>query len=594
MIRSRRRPSTILRRTALAVSLTGLAVVAPACRPSSVETAARPGAAGAPVFPEGWRFPAGKLQPTFAPRAMVTSDSRLAAEAGVEILRQGGNAVDAAVAVGFAMAVTYPEAGNLGGGGYMVIRMADGRTAALDYREIAPLAATRDMYLDENGKLTDRSVVGHLASGVPGAVAGMATALERYGTMSLAQVLAPAIRLAEQGFVVDSALHRSVRGDSALIARFAGAAVFLPGGTPPPVGSRLVQPALARTLKTIASEGARAFYTGWPADSIEAEMKRGGGIITARDMAAYKAEWRDPVRTTYRGHTLVSMPPSSSGGVTIAEALNILEPFGKLPRHGTPEYTHLLAAAYQRAFIDRNEKLADPAFVSVPVAELTSKEYGTRLNRTIERDRWTPTPEATRTIREGMETTHYSVVDEKGNAVSTTTTINSLYGSGVFIPGVGIFMNNEMDDFAAQPGQPNQFGLVQGEANAVQPGKRMLSAMSPTIVLDPAGEVLLVVGSRGGPRIITSTSQIILNVVEHGMSLADAFSAPRIHNQALPDVLIHERGGLSDSTMEVLRTMGHTLRIGTDGLPNGIMRVSGGWHGVVDPRGDGGGAAAGY
>ncbi len=584
---------TLLRRSALVLALAGVAL-APACRPSSVETAAAPGAAAAPSFPEGWRFPAGELEASFAPRAMVTSDSRLAAEAGVDILRQGGNAVDAAVAVGFAMAVTYPEAGNLGGGGYMVIRMADGRSASIDYREIAPLAATRDMYLDENGKLTDRSVVGHLASGVPGAVAGMAAALERYGTMTLAQVLAPAIRLAEQGFEVDSSLHGSVRGDRELIAQFAGGAVFLPGGEPVTVGSRLVQPALARTLKTIAAEGANAFYNGWPADSIEAEMKRGGGIITAQDMARYKAEWREPVRTTYRGHTLISMPPSSSGGVTIAETLNILEPFGRLPAHGTPQYTHLLAAAYQRAFIDRNEKLADPAFVNVPVAQLTSKEYGQRLSRTIDRERWTPTPEATRAIREGMETTHYSVVDDRGNAVSTTTTINSLYGSGVFIPGVGIFMNNEMDDFAAQPGQPNQFGLVQGEANAIQPGKRMLSAMSPTIVLDPAGEVLLVVGSRGGPRIISGTSQIILNVVEHGMSLADAFSAPRIHNQALPDVLIHERGGLSAETMAALQAMGHTLRVGTNGLPNGIMRVSGGWHGVVDPRGDGGGAAVGY
>ncbi|HEY0972236.1 MAG TPA: gamma-glutamyltransferase [Gemmatimonadales bacterium] len=593
MIRSRRTLAPILRRTALALALAGIAA-APACRPSAVETTTAPGAAAAPSFPEGWRFPAGELEPGFAPRAMVTSDSRLAAEAGVEILRQGGNAVDAAVAVGFAMAVTYPEAGNLGGGGYMVIRMADGRTASLDYREIAPLAATRDMYLDGNGKLTDRSVVGHLASGVPGAVAGMAAALERYGTMTLAQVLAPAIRLAEQGLVVDSALHGSLRGDRELITKFAGGAVFFPNGEPPAVGSRLVQPALARTLRTIASEGARAFYDGWPADSVEAEMKRGGGIITAEDMARYRPEWREPVRTTYRGHTLVSMPPSSSGGVTIAETLNILEPFGRLPAHGTPGYTHLLAAAYQRAFVDRNEKIADPAFVSVPVAELTSKEYGERLSRTIDRDEWTPTPQVARTMREGMETTHYSVVDEKGNAVATTTTINSLYGSGVYIPGVGIFMNNEMDDFAAQPGTPNQFGLVQGEANAVQPGKRMLSAMSPTIVLDPAGEVLLVVGSRGGPRIISSTSQIILNVVAHGMSLADAFSAPRIHHQALPDVLIHERDGLSEETMAALRAMGHTLRVGTDGLPNGIMRVPGGWHGVVDPRGDGGGAALGY
>lgn len=545
-------------------------------------------------FPDGWRFPAGQLQAAVAPSAMITSDNGIASEAGLEILRRGGNAVDAAVATGFALAVTYPEAGNLGGGGYMVIRMADGRAAALDYREIAPMAATRDMYLDASGKLTDRSVVGHLASGVPGAVAGMAAALEKYGTMRLDEVLAPAIRLAEEGFLVDSVLHRSIRADSALIAKFAGASLFLPGGRPLAVGSRLVQPALARTLRLIASEGSQAFYTGWPADSLAAEMKRGGGIITREDMARYKAEWRDPVRTTYRGYSLISMPPSSSGGVTIAETLNILEPFGDLPRFGTAQYTMLLAAAYQRAFVDRNEKLADPAFAQVPTAELTSKAYGARLQKTITPGRWTPTPEIARTMREGMETTNYNVVDSRGNAVATTTTINSLYGSGAYIPGVGIFMNNEMDDFAAQPGQPNQFGLVQGEANAVQPGKRMLSAMSPTIVLDPADQLLLVVGSRGGPRIITSTSQIILNVIANRMTLADAFSAPRIHHQALPDVLIHERGGLPADVSAALQAMGLSLEVGSDGLPNGIMRTASGLHGVTDPRGNSSRGARGF
>jgi gamma-glutamyltranspeptidase/glutathione hydrolase len=476
----------------------------------------------------------------------------------------------------------------------MVIRMADGRSAALDYREVAPLAATRNMYVDENGKLTDKSIVGYLASGVPGAVAGMSAALERYGTMTLAQVMAPAIRYAEQGFVVDSAFQRSLRGSRKLIEQFAGASVFFPGGQPPAIGSRFAQPALARTLHTIAEQGANAFYTGWPADSLAADMQRNGGIIMQADMARYRAEWRQPVQSDYRGYGLVSMPPSSSGGVTIAETLNILAPYGDLPKFGTSQYTLLLAAAYQRAFVDRNEKLADPAFVDVPVAQLTSAEYGRKLQATIDEQRWTPTPQVARTMREGMETTNYAVVDAKGNAVATTTTINSLYGSGVYIASVGIFMNNEMDDFAAQPGTANQFGLVQGEANAVEPGKRMLSAMSPTIVLDPSGRVLLVVGSRGGPRIITSTSQIILNVIANRMSLADAFSAPRIHHQALPDVLVHERDGLSPDAMEALRAAGLQLQVGSDGLPNGIMRVRGGWHGVVDPRGDGGGAAVGY
>lgn len=572
------------------ISLAATLLLAAACAAPGPDIPARV----AQTFPEGWRFPAGSLQAASAPSAMITSDSRIATEAGLEILRQGGNAVDAAVATGFALAVAYPEAGNLGGGGYMVIRMADGRSAAIDYREVAPLAATRDMYLDEKGELTDRSVVGYLASGVPGAVAGMAATLERYGTMSLEQVLAPAIRLAEEGVVVDSALHRSIANDSALISRFAGGAVFLPGGHPAAVGSTLTQPVLARTLRTIAEGGASAFYEGWPADSLAAEMARGGGIITKEDMSGYRPAWRDPVQTDYRGYTLISMPPSSSGGVTIAETLNILEPHGELPPFGSTEYTSLLAAAYQRAFIDRNEKLADPDFVQVPIAELTSKEYGERLYHTITPGQWTPTPDVARTIREGTETTHYSVVDAMGNAVATTTTINSLYGSGVYIPGVGIFMNNEMDDFAAQPGKPNQFGLVQGEANAVQPGKRMLSAMSPTIVLDPSGDLLMVVGSRGGPRIISSTSQIILNVIAHRMSLADAFSAPRIHNQALPDRLVHERDGLAPDVAAALEGMGLELQVGSDGLPNGIMRVAGGWHGMVDPRGDGGGLAAGY
>ncbi|HEX5831267.1 MAG TPA: gamma-glutamyltransferase [Gemmatimonadaceae bacterium] len=571
------------------LALLGAALVA-SCRPAAVDGTR----ADAPrlAFPAEWRFPAGSLQATFAPRAMVTSNSELAAQAGVEIMRQGGNAVDAAVAVGFAMAVTYPEAGNLGGGGYMVIRLADGREAAIDYREVAPLTASRDMYLDAQGKLTDRSVVGYLASGVPGAVAGMSEALAKYGTMSLSQVLAPAIRLARDGFVVDSTLARSLAGSADLITQFEGAKVFFPGGRPLAVGTRLRQPALARTLEAIASGGSAAFYKGWPADSIAAAMRRGGGNITTADLASYQPKWRTPVRTSFRGHTLISMPPSSSGGVTIAETLNILDALGPLPPHGSTAWTHLLASAYQRAFVDRNEKLADPDVVQVPVERLTSKAYARRLAATIDHERATPTPELAREMAEATETTHYSVVDAKGNAVATTTTINSLYGSGVYIPGTGIFMNNEMDDFAAQPGKPNQFGLVQGEANAVAPGKRMLSAMSPTIVLDGRDQVKMVVGSRGGPRIITGTSQIILNVLVHRMSLADAFAAPRLHHQALPDRITFETNGLFPAVQDSLRRMGHSLGTGSNGLPNAIVRVNGGWQGMVDPRGDGG--AVGY
>jgi gamma-glutamyltranspeptidase/glutathione hydrolase len=524
---------------------------------------------------------------------MVVSDAPLATEIGLDVLRRGGNAVDAAVAVGFALAVVYPEAGNLGGGGYMVIRMADGRTAALDYREVAPLAATRNMFLDEQGEATDKSVVGPLASGVPGAVAGLVAAHARFGSLPLSAVVAPAIRLAADGFSVDSALARSLRNAEPLIAQFGGAATFLPAGAAPLPGSPLRQLALARTLERIAANGADGFYRGETAQAIADEMRRVGGIITTEDLARYQAVWREPVRATYRGHTVFSMPPSSSGGVTIAEALNILEGFDSLPPFGSARRTHLLASAYQRAFVDRNEKLADPAFVAVPVAELTSKTYAARLRATIDSARATPTRALLPSRPEGTETTHYSVVDAAGNAVATTTTINALYGSGVYITAAGFFMNDEMDDFATRPGHPNMFGLVQGEANAVQPGKRMLSAMSPTIVLSPNDSLLLVLGARGGPRIITGTSQVIINVIDHRMTLADAMSAPRIHHQALPDTLRHERDGLAAAVIDSLTRMswgvGATSGVG---LVNAIMRVPGGYHGVADPRSSG--KAAGF
>jgi gamma-glutamyltranspeptidase / glutathione hydrolase len=540
-----------------------------------------------PEFPNSWGHPAGHAA-VFGAHAMVASDAPLASQAGVEILKKGGNAVDAAVAVGFAMAVVFPEAGNIGGGGYSVIHMADGRTAALDYREIAPMAASRDMYLDANGKMTNKSVVGPLASGVPGAVAGLTAALAKYGSMSLKDVMAPAIRYAEQGFVVDSAQARSYASNARLIRQFAGATVFLPDGKPVAYGTKLVQPALAATLHRIAEQGAAGFYSGPTAQMIADELKRDGGIITTEDLARYKPVWRDAVKSTYRGYTLLTMPPSSSGGVTVTETLNILEGYPTMPPFGSAEYVHLLGSAYQRAFIDRNEKLADPAFVHVPMEQLTSKEYAARLRATIGHDRATPTPMLAKTMSEGTETTHYSVADSHGNAVATTTTLNALYGSGVYVEGAGFFLNDEMDDFAAAPGKPNMFGLVQGEANAIQPGKRMLSAMSPTIVLDRDGSLLLVVGSRGGPRIITSTSQVILNVLDQHMVLSDAVSAPRIHHQALPDTLSYERGGLTPAVVDSLKAMGYGVApSGGVGLINAIMKVRGGFEGMSDPRSSG-------
>ncbi|MDB4913792.1 MAG: hypothetical protein JWM95_1436, partial [Gemmatimonadetes bacterium] len=342
------------------------------------------------VFPPAWRHKAGRA-PTFGSHAMVASDAPLGSAAGVEILRKGGNAVDAAVAVGFAIAVAFPEAGNIGGGGYMVIHMADGRSAALDYREIAPLAATRNMYLDANGKLTDRSIVGPTASGVPGAVAGLTEALAKYGTMRLADVMAPAIRYAEEGFVVDSAFASSVRGNQKLLTQFGGAALLLPGGTPLAAGSRLTQPALAKTLRAIAAQGRSAFYEGAIAESWTRELRNAGGIITMADLQSYKPVWREAVKSTYRGYSLLTMPPSSSGGVTITETMNILEGFDSLPAYGSAGWAHVLGSAYQRAFIDRNEKLADPAFVAVPISQLTDKKYAASLRATIGTMRATPT-----------------------------------------------------------------------------------------------------------------------------------------------------------------------------------------------------------
>ena len=545
------------------------------------------------TFPPTWGHVAG-AHATFAPQAMVASNNELAAKVGAEVMKQGGNAVDAAVATGFALAVTFPEAGNLGGGGYMVIRMADGRVAALDYREVAPIAATHDMYVGANGKLTGESVIGPRASGVPGAVAGMLEAHRKYGALPVAKVLAPAIRLASEGFIVDSTLFRSLAGDKYRIESFAGKALFFPNGAPPPIGSRLRQPQLARTIRLIADSGASAFYRGSIADSIDSQMRREGGLITKADLARYRPVWRDPIRSTYRGYSLISMPPSSSGGITVTEMLNILEAYGPPAPFGTAERVHAVASASQRAFVDRNSKLGDPAFVHVPLSTLTSKSYASSIARSISRDHAAPTKRIASAMGEGNETTHWSVVDRSGNAVATTSTLNDLYGSGVYVRGAGFFLNDEMDDFTAQPGTPNMFGLIQGEANSIAPGKRMLSAMSPTIVLDPRGNLLLVTGARGGPRIISATSQIILNVIDHRMSLADAMSAPRLHHQALPDSIRLEAGGFDPAVIARLRAMGHNVYELGSGIASAasVMRVKGGYEGMDDPRSHGG--AAGF
>jgi gamma-glutamyltranspeptidase / glutathione hydrolase len=578
------------------------ATVLAACTHAGPSQAAHTPVAYAPVaavparqpiqFPASWRFASG-MSASVAPHAMVASNSALASAAGVEILREGGNAVDAAVAVGFALAVTHPEAGNLGGGGYMVIHMADGRTAAIDYREMAPARATRDMYVGPDGHVTDAGVVGPLAVAVPGAVAGLVEAQHAYGKLPLRTVMDPAIRLAVGGFTVDSNFNRSITHAKPLIARFAGADRFLPGGIPPVVGTPFVQPELAETLTLIADRGADGFYRGPVAQAIADEMQRDGGLITAADLEGYHVRRRDVLSGTYRGYTLYTMPPSSSGGVTVLETLNILETFDRLPPFGSAEAAHVVGDAFQRAFIDRNEQLGDPDFVTVPIDRLISKAYARTVRQTIARAHATPTPKVTEALEEGRQTTHYSVVDSAGDAVATTTTLNDLYGSGVYVRGAGFFLNDEMDDFTSQPGTPNMFGLVQGEKNSIAPGKRPLSSMSPTIVLDPAGQPFLVVGARGGSRIISSTAQVIINAIDYRMSLPDAMAAPRLHHQGLPDSLRVEPGGFAPAVLDSLRTMGYGVALGgASGTCTAVMRTPGGWAGVVDPRAYGG--AVGY
>jgi gamma-glutamyltranspeptidase/glutathione hydrolase len=519
---------------------------------------------------------------------MVVSGSPIASQVGRDILQQGGNAVDAAVAVGFALAVVHPEAGNIGGGGFMIIRPQDGRVQALDYREAAPAQASRDMY---RGAGVDASVTGHLSAGVPGAVAGLTEAHRRYGRLPFSAVIEPSIHLANQGFVIDEYRSRSIADDSARLALFpASQATFLPADRPPSPGSTFRQPELGATLEAIRDSGAAGFYRGWVADRIVAEMKRGGGLISREDLARYQAIWREPVEISYRGYTIYSMPPASSGGVTMGEILNIMEGFGSLPAFGSAALMHREAEAMRRAFTDRNTYLGDPSFVRNPLERLLSKQYASELRKQIG-EQASATPKFDPTARSGASTTHYSVIDAEGNAVSCTTTLNNSYGSAVTVTGAGFLLNDEMDDFATSPGEPNMYGLVQGEANAIAPGKRMLSAMTPSIVLDPGKRLHMVVGTPGGPKIITMVYHVISNVIDHRMSLADAVAVPRMHHQGLPDSLQVERDGFLSETLDSLRARGHGVSVGGHwGDVEGIIRTPSGWQGVSDPRSGGGGA----
>jgi gamma-glutamyltranspeptidase / glutathione hydrolase len=569
------------------VKITGamlfLLVVSSACGRS-------PGAAGvAPSAGVSSEWSPGKTRVVEGSKALVVSGSPIASDVGKQILLQGGNAVDAAVAVGFALAVVHPEAGNLGGGGFMVIRMADGNVQTLDYRETAPSGATADMYLSAG---PEASVTGHLAAGVPGAVAGLTEAQKRYGKLPLAAVIAPAIRLANQGFVVDSFRSSSIGEDSVRLVLFpASRATFLPNDRPPLTGSTFVQPELGATLEAIRDSGAAGFYRGRVADLIVAEMARGGGLITHDDLQRYQAIWRKPIEISYRGHTIYSMPPASSGGVTMGEILNIMEGYKPLPPFGSAALIHREAEAMRRAFTDRNRYLGDPGFVRNPVDRLLSKDYATELRRQIGEEA-SVTPKFDAVPGGGSSTTHYSVVDAEGNAVSCTTTLNNSYGSAVTVTGGGFLLNDEMDDFATSPGEPNMYGLVQGEANAIAPGKRMLSAMTPSIVLDPEKRLFMIVGTPGGPRIITMVYHVISNVIDHHMRLADAVAAPRIHHQALPDSIRVEKGGILPSVLDSLRSKGHGVSEGGHwGDVEAIIKTPNGWQGASDPRSGGGGAA---
>ncbi|RIA46798.1 gamma-glutamyltransferase 1 [Hephaestia caeni] len=507
-----------------------------------------------------WR----QSKPVTAPHAMVVSAQHLATEVGVEILKRGGNAIDAAVAVGYAEAVVHPCCGNIGGGGFMTIHLASGENLFLDFREKAPLKATATIFQDESGNVVKgRSTGTWLGIGTPGTVMGLNEALKRYGTMPLAEVIAPAIELAEKGYVLlpgDVKILDNRTKDFATEPNVA--AIFLNDGRPFVAGERLVQRQLGATLRTIAEGGTDAFYRGEPAAAVAAASAAGGGLLTTDDFAKYTVRWDKPVLCDYRGYTVVSAPPSSSGGTTLCEILQTIEgyPLSKWG-YASVEGTHHIVEAERRAYADRNTDLGDPAFVRNPVAKLISEEHAEKLRASILPNRATPSSEIKGGVSadEGTNTTHYSVVDKDGNAVAVTYTINYLFGVGKIAGDTGFFLNNEMDDFTSKPGVPNSFGLVQGAANAVAPGKRPLSSMTPTILLKN-GKVFMVTGSPGGSTIITTVLQSIINVVDFGMNMQQAVDAPRFHHQWLPDVVMIDPQYLTPEKRAALEAMGHSFR----------------------------------
>ena len=536
---------------------------------------------------EGERF-----NPVTATQGMVSTSHTLATEVALQVLKDGGNAVDAAVTAGFALAVTQPRSGNIGGGGFMLIAPGDGAVPeAIDYRETAPAAATEDLFLDDDGEVVqNRSRFTHKAAGVPGTVAGLALALKRHGSISLKQALTPAIELARDGFIVPRRFSEGLEQARERMTRWPATleTFYKKDGSAWQPGERFRQPELAATLQRIADQGIDGFYKGETARLIAEEMARHSGLITEADLANYKPAIRAPVQGTYRGHDIYSMSPPSSGGVHIVQILNILEgfPMGEFG-HNSASAIHHMAEAMKLAYADRTQYLGDTDFVDVPVAGLTSKGYAEELRNTIKADKTRSASEikpGQPAAYESPETTHFSVVDRWGNAVSNTYTINFSYGSGITVTGAGFLLNNEMDDFSAKPGVPNAYGLIGGAANKIEPGKRMLSSMSPTVVRKD-GRNFLVTGSPGGSRIITTTLQVIMNVIDHGMNVQSAVSVPRIHHQWLPDQIRVEQG-ISADTVKLLESKGHTVV--TDSAMGAIQSImigeDGTLYGGADPR----------
>jgi len=512
---------------------------------------------------------AASRDPVRARHGLVASTNEVASQVGVDVMKRGGNAVDAAIAVAFALAVTHPAAGNLGGGGFMMIRLKNGKTTAIDYREMAPAAATRNIYLDKNQNLIEGeggSLVGYRAAGVPGTVRGMELALRKYGSGKLnwADLVEPARRLAANGFVVTHSLARSLRGNDEYLSQYPETRrIYLNNGKFYDEGNIFRQPDLAATFTRLQRGGPNEFYLGQTARMIVDDVQNHKGLITLDDMRGYLAKEREPLRGTYHGYQVISMPPPSSGGAVLIQMLNILEGFDlQKMDSGSSERYHLMTEAMRRAFADRAEYMGDTDFVRVPVAGLVDKSYAENLRRTINPDRASTSDEIKAgrpTGYESEETTHFTVVDAEGNAVANTYTLNNSYGSAAVAKGTGIILNDEMDDFAAKPGTPNMYGLIQGERNAVAPHKRPLSAMTPTFVLRKDGSLWFTVGSPGGPTIINTALCVITNVVDFGMNIQQAIDAPRIHHQWLPDELVFEPYGLSGDTQKALLARGHKL-----------------------------------